>query len=136
LNTFFLKINKIIFLNYIVNFKLILKVYWTNLNTKFLFLSLYYRWSENLWQDGFLFDFLQKKTIDLWLRKFVIYTGFLYSERFIFDLVIRIYLDNFIWPLHNIGTLEVKNVSEMLLIIVYLYLFIFLLLFSFIVLLF
>ena len=60
------------------------------------FLQTYYARSENVWNDGFLFDFLQKKTADAWIRRFVIYTGFLFSERLVFDYVVRIYLDNLI----------------------------------------
>ena len=67
-----------------------------------------------MWQDGFLFDFLQKKTADAWVRRFVIYTGFLFSERLVFDSVVRLYLDNLIWPGHDNNLFEVSNVSEML----------------------
>jgi hypothetical protein len=27
---------------------------------------MYYTRSENIWNDGFIFDFLQKKTADAW----------------------------------------------------------------------
>ena len=81
----------------------------------------YYLRNENIWVDGFLLDFLQKKSADLWVRKFVIYTGFLFSERLVFDSVIRIYLDNLLWPLHYVSTFEANNVLEMLLLNIYLY---------------
>lgn len=87
----------------------------------FVFLPTYYTRNENMWVDGFLFDFLQKKSVDLWLRKFVIYTGFLFSERLVFDSVIRVYLDNILWPLHYFGSLEANNVLEMLLINIFFY---------------
>ena len=87
----------------------------------FTFLPTYYARNENLWVDGFLFDFLQKKSADLWIRKFVIYTGFIFSERLVFDSVVRIYLDNVLWPLHNFGSLEANNVLEMLLINIFFY---------------
>lgn len=67
-----------------------------------------------MWNDGFLFDFLQKKTADAWVRRFVIYTGFLFSERVVFEFVVRLYLDNFIWPAHNKSIFESSNTSEML----------------------
>lgn len=57
------------------------------------FIEKYYIRSEYIWQDGFLFDFLQKKTADLWVRQFVIYTGFIFSERFMFENIVRLYLD-------------------------------------------
>ena len=91
------------------------------------FLPLYYTLNENLWVDGFLFDFLQKKSADLWIRKFVIYTGFIFSERLVFDSVVRIYLDNVLWPLHYLGSLEANNVLEMLLINIFFYFFLFVL---------
>lgn len=87
----------------------------------FVFLPKYYSRNENIWVDGFLFDFLQKKSADLWIRKFVIYTGFLFSERLVFDSVVRVYLDNILWPLHYFGSLEANNVLEMLLINIFFY---------------
>jgi hypothetical protein len=93
---------------------------WDKLLAKSLFLTTFYTRNENLWQDGFLFDFLQKKTADAWVRRFVIYTGFLFSERLVFDSVVRIYLDNLIWPGHNKSIFETSNVSEMLTSIIFL----------------
>lgn len=87
---------------------------WDKFITKTLFITTFYTRNENIWQDGFLFDFLQKKTADAWVRRFVIYTGFLFSERLVFDSVVRIYLDNLIWPGHNKSIFETSNVSEML----------------------
>ena len=78
------------------------------------FLPLYYVRSEYIWQDGFLFDFLQKKTADAWVRQFVIYTGFIFSERLVFENVVRLYIDYLIWPLHYSSIFETSNVSEML----------------------
>lgn len=57
------------------------------------FLQTYYNRNENIWGDGFLFDFLQKKTVDAWVRQYVIYTGFLFSERLVFEVVVRLYND-------------------------------------------
>ena len=91
----------------------------------FVFLPKYYSRNENIWVDGFLFDFLQKKSVDLWIRKFVIYTGFIFSERLVFDSVVRLYLDNVLWPLHYFGSLEANNVLEMLLINIFFYFFLF-----------
>ena len=72
-----------------------------------------------MWLDGFLFDFLQKKTADMWIRKFVIYTGFLFSERLVFDTIIKIYIDYFVWYTHRISIFEVSNVFEMLTNLIY-----------------
>ena len=95
---------------------------------QFLFLLKYYHRNELIWVDGFLLDFLQKKSIDIWLRKFVIYTGFIFSERLVFDYVVRVYLDNLLWPLHHISVLESSNVLEMLSSIIFLYFLLFTLL--------
>jgi len=79
-----------------------------------------------MWNDGFLFDFLQKKTADAWVRRFVIFTGFLFSERVVFEFVVRIYLDNLIWVLHSKSIFESSNTSEMLTTTIFLLLSIFL----------
>ena len=83
-----------------------------------------------MWQDGFLFDFLQKKTADAWVRRFVIYTGFLFSERLVFDSVVRVYLDNLIWPGHDKSIFETSNVSEMLTSLIFLLLTLWFILFT------
>ena len=116
------------------NFKKVIASFWNMFIFKSSFLQTYYTRSENVWNDGFLFDFLQKKTADAWITRFVIYTGFLFSERLVFDYVVRIYLDNLIWPLHNISIFETSNVSEMLLNVLFMYLSLFTLLLSFYVL--
>jgi len=87
---------------------------WLKVNFKLKFLPLYYLRNEHLWLDGFLFDFLQKKTVDIWLRKFVIYTGFLFSERLVFDSIVKLYIDYFVWYAHKFTIFEVSNVFEML----------------------
>lgn len=94
------------------------------------FLTNYFIRNENIWVDGFLFDFLQKKTADSWVRGFVVYTGFLFSECLVFDAVVRIYLDNLIWPLHTGSISESNNVSEMIVNIIFFYLLILVIAFS------
>lgn len=106
----------------IKNLRKITLLLWNNFVFKASFLPTYYLRSENIWNDGFLFDFLQKKTADAWVRRFVIYTGFLLSERLLFDYLVRIYLDNLIWPMHNTSIFETSNVSEMLLNTLFIYL--------------
>lgn len=108
-----------------IKFLILLKKFFKALNTitiliqvsvlkNFIFLPRYYSRNENLWVDGFILDFLQKKSADLLIRKFVIYTGFIFSERLIFDSIVRIYLDNILWPAHYNGLFEANNVLEML----------------------
>lgn len=112
-------------LQILTNLKFVLKEFKTLIIKQSKFLLTYYHRNELLWVDGFLLDFLQKKSIDIFLRKFIIYTGFLFSERLVFDYVVRIYLDNIIWPMHYIGVFESNNVIEMLSSIIFLYFLIF-----------
>lgn len=88
-----------------------------------VFLKKYYNRNNNIWNDGFLFDFLQKKTIDSWIRNYVILTGFLFSERLVFDSIIRLYTDLVFNKLHNISFYEPSNASSMIAYITYFYLF-------------
>jgi len=101
--------------------KVISKFFLQNIIIKSAFIIIYNKRNENLWGDGFIFDFLQKKTIDIWIRKFLIYTGFLFSERSLFDIIIKFYSDNIIWFFHKFSIFETNNVSEVLNIIIYFY---------------
>lgn len=107
-----------IVLNYI---NLFVTHVWGFFLSKINFLPKYYLRSENIWNDGFLFDFLQKKTVDAWIRQYVIYTGFLFSERLIFEIIVRLYNDLLVWPLHNNMLFEAQNTSSMLSILIFLY---------------
>lgn len=106
------------------NSKKVVKFVLTSNVKRLSFLPKYYSRNELMWNDGFLVDFLQKKSVDMWIRKFVIYTGFLFSERLVFDSVVRLYLDNLLWPLHYVGLFESNNVVEVLSIIIFLYFFV------------
>ena len=85
-----------------------------NIINKSSFVTTFYKRNELVWNDGLIIDFLQKKSADLFIRKFVIFTGFLFSERFVFEIVVKLYLDNLIWPSHRISIFESSNVSEVL----------------------
>jgi len=87
---------------------------WNYALTRITSLPTYYLRSELVWQDGFLFDFLQKKSADAWVRRFVIYTGFLFSERLVFEAVVYLYINNIITVAHNLFIFESSSVSEML----------------------
>ena len=99
--------------------KNVLQSLWAKITLNSKLLNVYYLRNEHLWLDGFLFDFLQKKTADIWVRKFVIYTGFLFSERLVFDAIVKLYIDYFIWYTHKFSVFEVSNVFEMLTTIIY-----------------
>lgn len=98
----------------------------------------YFQLNEFLWQEGLLIDFLQKKIIDNWIRRFLISSAYLFNERFLFDKIVKFYLDLIIWPLHHSSIFEFNNVSNTLFIILFIfvlflfsliYLYVFLLLF-------
>ena len=93
----------------------------SSLPNRTLFLTTYYLYNENVWLDGYLFDFLQKKTVDSWLRNYVIYTGFLFSERLVFDSVIRVYVDFFVNVARSYTLFESPNISSILNTVVFTY---------------
>jgi hypothetical protein len=64
-----------------------------NFLIKTYFLFNYFLLNELIWQEGLLIDFLQKKFADNWIKKFLIYSSYLFNERVVFDKVIRFYLD-------------------------------------------
>lgn len=99
-----------------------------NFIKNFFFLFNYYILNDLIWQEGLLIDFLQKKIIDNWIKKFLIYSAYLFNERLVFDKVIRFYLDLIIWPLHKLFIFEFNNVGGTL----FINLFIFIISFFFI----
>lgn len=62
---------------------------------KYSFLKNWSKMSDLIWQEGFLIDFTQKKVIDKWVRKFLAHSSYLFSERVLFDLIVKVYI-NFI----------------------------------------
>lgn len=87
-----------------------------NILTNFSFLRDYFIINDLIWQDGFLIDFLQKKVVDKWIRNFVIYSGYLFNERFLFDYVVRFYIDTIVWKLYRKSIFEFNNVASTLLV--------------------
>jgi hypothetical protein len=69
-----------------------------------------------------MFDFLQKKITDNWLKKFVIYSANLFSERVVFEKIIKFYLDLLIWPTHKLFIFEFNNVGGLLFINLFIFL--------------
>ena len=100
-------------------------IMWDKLVGNLNFISKYTHRNELIWSDGFLLDFLQKKSIDLWTRKFLIYTGFLFSERLVFEYVVRLYTDYLILPTTKYFHLELPNVSSVLSVTLLIYIFFF-----------
>lgn len=99
---------------------LLLNFFYLNFLLKYcLFLKYYYLRNENLWLDGFLFDFLQKKTTDLWVRQYIILTGFLFSEKLVFDFIINLYSSFLIKKPTPYIIFETSNVGSTLNIILF-----------------
>lgn len=105
-------------------------VIWHNFIQKLNFINTYVSRNDLIWSDGFILDFLQKKTADLWVRKFLIYTGFLFSERLVFEYVVRIYTDYLVLPTTKYFYVELPNVSSVLSITLFIYSFMFILFFT------
>ncbi len=81
------------YLQKINHFFFVFKITLFNLTTYFGFLPKFFSRIELVWQEGLLLDFLQKVTIDLWMRKFLVYASYLFNERLVFDNVVRFFLD-------------------------------------------
>lgn len=118
---FFFKYNFFIFNLQFFFFNLIKKFF-----INFYFLLNYYILNDLIWQEGFLIDFMQKKITDNWIKKFLIYSSYLFNERLVFDKIVKFYLNLIIWPLHKLFIFEINNVSNILFITVFLFLFFFL----------
>ena len=74
----------------------------------------YYRINDLLWQDGLLIDFVQKKITDKWVRKFLVSSSYLFSERVLFTFVVKFYNDLVIWSSTVSTIFEFSNISLML----------------------
>lgn len=98
---------------------------WDKVVNNINFIGTYIHRNDLIWSDGFILDFLQKKSIDLWTRKFLVYTGFLFSERLVFEYVVRIYTDYLVLPTTRYFYLELPNVSSVLSITLLTYIFLF-----------
>jgi hypothetical protein len=85
-----------------------------NFVNKLPFLLKFYSISDLIWQEGLLIDFTQKKIIDNWVKKFLIYSAYIFNERLVFDKIVRFYLDLLVWPLHHISIFETNNTANML----------------------
>ena len=109
LNTILLRYNAF-FTRFQSSSRLTLSNYVSKLN----YLPVYYRVNDLMWQDGLLIDFLQKKVADKWIRRFLVCSSYLFSERVLFKFVVRFYIDYVVWPSTTKGIFEFSNVSLML----------------------
>lgn len=91
------------------------------LNYKMIGLKLAFHRNELLLQDGFFIDFLQKQTLDLWLRQYVLATGSIFSERIVFEAIVKSCFKYFLWPAKMYIHFESSNISDLVLTTVYLF---------------
>jgi hypothetical protein len=78
------------------------------------FITNYYSLNELIWQEGLLIDFLQKKIADNWIKKFLIYSSYLFNEKLLFDKIIRFFLNLIIWPAHKLSIFDFNNTANIL----------------------
>lgn len=118
-------INKLFirFVCFLKRFKLFTNIQLRQVVYRFQYLPKYYKLNDLMWQDGLLVDFLQKKFLDRWIRKFLVSSSYLVSERTIFKFIIKFYLDYLITPLTWLNIFEYTNISFTLLTILILIIF-------------
>lgn len=85
--------------------------------TNTTFLKKYLYLNDITWQEGFLIDFVQKKSVDKFMRKFLIYSMYLFNERMLFDKIIRIYSDVILFISANKMISDFNNVASVLLVL-------------------
>lgn len=90
---------------------------WVNLQINTL--SRFFSQNELVLQDGFLIDFLQKQTLELWLRQYVLSTGSIFSERLVFETITKFFFKYILWPTKTRVYFEAVSVSDLLLITFY-----------------
>lgn len=85
-----------------------------NILLKTVFVQEFYKLTELIWEEGFLIDFLQKKVVDKWIRKFLINSSYIFNERFLFDYIILYFSKNILWRGHLFVIFEFTSVLSTL----------------------
>lgn len=93
--------------------------------SKTSFLFLFYKKNELIWQEGLLIDFLQKKSFDVWTKKFLIYSSYLFNERLVFDKIVKFFINLVILPFQKIFIFELTSVANFFFINIITFFFIF-----------
>jgi hypothetical protein len=78
----------------------------------------YYSMNEKIWLEGLLIDWLQKSIFDKWTKRFLVHSSYLFSERVVFDFVVRFYIDYIVWPFHKNLIFDFKSISNILLFLI------------------
>ena len=103
------------------NLTIIWKISTTNFLLNTIFLKRYYKLNSLVWEEGFLIDFLQKKVVDKWVRKFLITSAYIFNERLVFDYIVLYYSKMILWSGHFFMIFEVNNVASLLFLILLLF---------------
>ena len=77
------------------------------------FLTKFYHTNDLIWQEGLLVDFLQKKIVDNWVKRFLIRSSYLFNERFAFEKVTNFFLTALIWPMHTYFFFETRTIASL-----------------------
>lgn len=78
------------------------------------FLPSFYRMNEKIWLEGLLVDWLQKSIFDKWVKRFLVHSSYLFSERVMFDFVVKFYIDYVIWVSYYNSIWNFNSVSNVL----------------------
>jgi len=107
---------RIIYSKYSCNILFLIK---NSINSGFFFknsnnMRLFIIRTGNVVSDGFLVDFLQKKTADRLVRSYLIYSGFLLSDRVVYEFLIKIYNNLLFLELNKMCTIECFSPTSIL----------------------
>jgi hypothetical protein len=78
------------------------------------FLKRYQSMTVSIWEEGLLIDFLQKKSIDLWIKKFLVISSYLFNERLLFEHLIRFFSTFVLTYFNALINFEIKNIALVL----------------------
>lgn len=92
------------------------------IDREFNTVGFFFRQNELLLQDGFFIDFLQKQTLELWLRQYILSTGSIFSERLVFEFVTKFFFKFLLWPIKARLHFETVTVSDLLTTSLYMFL--------------
>ena len=67
-----------------------------------------------VWSDGFAIDFALKKSADCWLRRWVICTANIATDKVLFRIASRLYIDHGLVPAQNESSMTGGSTAVML----------------------
>lgn len=72
-----------------------------------------------LWQEGFYVDFIQKKIADKWTKNFLVISAYIFSEKIVFEILVKFFLVNIIRPFHKFSIFDVSSVSFLIFVVLF-----------------